>query len=202
MEGAMPRAKRTEQEIRAMRERILDAALALLQQEGPEGVSIRKIADRIGVSHMLLYSYFENRAAIIQALRDRGFEQIEAFCTTSLRRAESGDALDAVRALLGRFIRLSHEHPMLFQLAWRREKSLRVDPQNVARVLEHLSRLIQLCMERRQCIERDPALAAVVAFSMVNGTLALYHNLSAIGETAQTRLETEIIEAAITYLTK
>jgi AcrR family transcriptional regulator len=48
-------AKRTEREIQEMRERILDATLELLRQEGLKGVSIRKIADRIGVSHMLLY---------------------------------------------------------------------------------------------------------------------------------------------------
>ena len=68
----MTPARRTEQEIKEMRERILDATIELARQEGLEGVSIRKIADRIGVSHMLLYSYFENRAAIIQALRERG----------------------------------------------------------------------------------------------------------------------------------
>ena len=198
----MPRAKRTEQEIEAMRGRILDAALALLQQDGPEGVSIRKIADRIGVSHMLLYSYFENRAAILQALRDRGFEQMEAFCAESLRRAESGDALDEVRALLGRFITISRERPVIYQLAWRRDLSLQADPRTVTTSLAALSRLIQLCMERGQCIERDPALAAVVAFSMVNGTLFLYHNVAAISQTAQDRMEAEMIEAAITYLTK
>jgi AcrR family transcriptional regulator len=198
----VPRAKRTEQGIKAMRGRILDAALALLQQEGLEGVSIRKIADRIGVSHMLLYSYFDNRGAIIQSLRERGFEQMEAFCAESLGRAETGDALVQVRQSLGWFIQISNEQPMLYQLAWRRATSWRVDSQNVIRILEHLSRLIQLCIERRQCIERDPTLAAVMVFSIVNGTLILYHNISAIDLTAQARLETEMIEAAITYLTK
>jgi AcrR family transcriptional regulator len=188
-----------------MRDRILNAALALLQQDGLESVSIRKIADRIGVSHMVLYSYFENRAAIIQSLRERGFEQLEAFCAESLRRAKTGDALIEVRALLERFIQISHEYPTLYQLAWQRTSdapSLRVDSQNVTGVMEHLSRLIQLCMERGQCIERDPTLAAVMVFSIVNGTLMLYHNISAIGQTAQAELEREMIKAAITYLTK
>jgi AcrR family transcriptional regulator len=202
MEGSMPRAKRTEREIEAMRERILDAALALLQREGPEGVSIRKIADRIGVSHMLLYSYFENRAAIICSLRERGFEQMEAFCAESLRRAETGDALAQVRILLERFIQISHEQPMVYQLAWRRDLSWRADWQNVTTILEHLARLIQLCTERGQCVERDPSLAATMAFSIVNGTLMLYHSVPALGQTEQAQLETEMIEAAITYLTR
>ena len=196
----MPRAKKTEQEIKVMRARILDAALALLRDEGPAGVSTRKIAERIGVSHMLLYSYFKNRAEIIQSLRERGFEEMETFCAESLRRAETGDALTQVRALLERFIRISHEHPMLYQLAWRHDLSLQADPQNVTTILEHLSRLIQLSSERGQCIHRDPRLAATMAFSVVNGTLMLYHSLPALAQTDQAQLETEIIDAAIAYL--
>jgi AcrR family transcriptional regulator len=198
----MPPAKRTEQEIKVMRRRILDATLELLREEGLDGVSIRKIADRIGVSHMLLYSYFENRAAIIQSLRELGFEEMEAFFAESLRRAETGDALVQVRASLGRFIQLSRDYPKLYQLAWRSATSWRVDSQNMTTSLEHISRLIELCIERGQCIERDPALAAVMVFGIVNGTLMLYHSISALGQTEQTQLELEIIEAAVTYLTK
>lgn len=69
-------------------------------------------------------------------------------------------------------------------------------------VLEYLAQLIQLCMARGQCITRDPTLAAAMVFSMVNGTLVLYHIISVIGKTSQSKLEREIIEAAITYLTK
>jgi AcrR family transcriptional regulator len=198
----MPRAKRTEQEIKMMRERILDATIELARQEGLEGVSIRKIAERVGVSHMLLYSYFENRAAILQALRERGFEQMEAAFAESLRRAETGDALVQVRASLERFVRLSQEYPRLYQLAWRSATSWRVDSQNMTTSVEHLTQLIQLGIERGQCIERDPALAAVMAFGIVNGTLMLYHSISALGHVEKARLETEVIEAAMTYLTE
>ncbi len=188
-----------------MRERILDAALTVLQQEGPEGMSIRKIAERVNVSHMSLYSYFDNQAAIIKALRERGFEQMQALCDASLRRAQSGDALTQVRESLNQFIELSHTHPRLYQLAWRRwadDSSFRVNSQNLAKVLKHFSELIQLCVERGQCIEREPTLAAVMAFSIVNGTLILYHNVAPISQTDRAQLETETIEAAITYLTR
>jgi hypothetical protein len=68
--------------------------------------------------------------------------------------------------------------------------------------LDHLSRLIQLCIERGQCIERDPTLAAVMVFGIVNGTLTMYHSVSALGHVEKARLETEVIEAAMTYLTE
>jgi AcrR family transcriptional regulator len=198
----MTPARRTEQEIKLMRECILDATLELLRQEGLEGVSIRKIADRVGVSHMLLYSYFENRAAIIQSLRERGFQRTEAFFAEALRRAETRDALVQVRASLGRFIQLAHEYPKLYQLAWRSATSWGVDSRGMTTILEHLSRLIQLCIERGQCIERDPALATVMVFGIVNGTLMLYHSVPALGQVEKAQLETEAIQAAMTYLTK
>jgi AcrR family transcriptional regulator len=202
MEEHMAPAKRTEQEIEMMQNRIRDATVELVRQEGLEGVSIRNIAERVGVSHMLLYSYFENRAAIIQSVRERGYQHMEASFAESLRRAETGDALVQVRASLGRFIQLAQEYPKIYQLAWRSASSWRVDSQNMATSVEHFSRLIQLCIERGQCIERDPALAAVMVFGIVNGTLMLYHSISALGQVEKAQLETEVIEAAMTYLTK
>jgi hypothetical protein len=68
-------------------------------------------------------------------------------------------------------------------------------------VFDHLSRLIRLCIERGQCVERDPALAAVMVFGIVNGTLLMYHSVSALGQVEKAQLETEVIEAAMTYLT-
>jgi AcrR family transcriptional regulator len=151
---------------------------------------------------MLLYSYFENRAAIIQALRERGFEEMEALFAESLTGAEAGDALVQLRASLGRFIQLAHEYPKLYQLAWRGATSFGGDDsQQLTPLLEHLSRPIQLGIERGQCIERDPALAAVMVFGIVNGTLMLYHSVSALGHVEKAQVETEVIEAAMTYLT-
>lgn len=198
----MPRPKKTEKEIQAMRERIVDAALALLQEGDPREVSTRKIADRIGVSHMTLYGYFENRAAIIGALRERGFERMVDLCAEALRRAEEGDALVEVRFLLERFIHLSHKHPVVYQLAWRRDLSMRTEPRTVTTSLNALARLIQLCVERGQCVDRNPALAAAMVFCMVNGSLLLYRNLPELDQIAESELEREMIEAAIAYLTK
>jgi hypothetical protein len=127
---------------------------------------------------------------------------MEALFAESLPGAEAGDALVQVRASLGRFIQLAQEYPKLYQLAWRGATSWRVDSQQLTPLLEHLSRPIQLGIELGQCIKRDPALAAVMVFGIVNGTLMLYHSVSALGQTGQAQLETELIEVAMTYLTE
>jgi hypothetical protein len=40
-----------------------------------------------------------------------------------------------------------------------------------------------------------------MVFGMVNGTLVMYHSVSALGQVEEAQLETEVIEAAMTYLT-
>jgi hypothetical protein len=40
-----------------------------------------------------------------------------------------------------------------------------------------------------------------MVFGIVNGTLTLYHSVSALGRVETAQLETEVIKAAMTYLT-
>ncbi|MEM6673683.1 MAG: TetR/AcrR family transcriptional regulator [Planctomycetota bacterium] len=53
------------------RERIYDAAIELMQEQGYEGATLRGIAERAGVSHALLYRYFPSKRAVVLALYER-----------------------------------------------------------------------------------------------------------------------------------
>ena len=61
----MPRPKKTHEEKHLMRERILDCANAILQEDGPDAMSSRAIAERMGMAHMSLYTYFVNQRDIL-----------------------------------------------------------------------------------------------------------------------------------------
>lgn len=50
---------------------ILDAALALLDEGGPNAASIRGIAARVGVAPNAVYTYFPDKAAVFKALVER-----------------------------------------------------------------------------------------------------------------------------------
>lgn len=68
---ASPRKRRGEGHTR--RDEILQAAKKLFLQEGYEATTIRKIADRVGVSAPALYLYFADKEAILLALCDQTF---------------------------------------------------------------------------------------------------------------------------------
>ena len=62
--GRGPRRALTEDEI-------LDAALSLLDDGGPDAASVRGIAARVGVAPNAVYTYFPDKAAVIKALVER-----------------------------------------------------------------------------------------------------------------------------------
>lgn len=56
---------------------ILDAALTLLDEGGPDAASIRRIAARVGVAPNAVYTYFPDKAAVVQALVDRLLGEVD-----------------------------------------------------------------------------------------------------------------------------
>ena len=52
-------------------DQLLDAAMALVRERGADGVSVRGIAGRLGVVPTAVYTYFPDRAAVLEALVDR-----------------------------------------------------------------------------------------------------------------------------------
>lgn len=60
------------------RDDVLGVAETLLAEEGPAGLSVRRIADRLGVSRQIVYSRFGGKPDLVRALHARGFERLTA----------------------------------------------------------------------------------------------------------------------------
>ncbi len=60
------------------KQEILDAALDLFSVQGYEATSISQIADAVGIRKASLYSHFENKQAILDALVKETLEQYDA----------------------------------------------------------------------------------------------------------------------------
>lgn len=86
---------------------ILAAALALLEEGGGKGLTMRALASRLGVTPMSLYHHVQDRAALLRALSDQVYgEVLEG--TGSL-----ADACEEIRLLLGRYHDAVGRHPQL-----------------------------------------------------------------------------------------
>jgi AcrR family transcriptional regulator len=65
----------TEADIGAFRDRLCEVAEKQFAEHGPDGVTIRELADAMGVSPMTPYRYFKDKDAILAAVRARAFNR-------------------------------------------------------------------------------------------------------------------------------
>jgi len=57
-------------------ERIAAVALNILRKEGPEAVSMRRVARAVGITPMAIYHHFPNRGALLNTITDREFAKL------------------------------------------------------------------------------------------------------------------------------
>ena len=93
---------------------ILEAAKAVLEKEGLDGLTIRKVAMQSGVSPMAIYRHFADKDALINALTGAGLEAWEA----RVRVIAVDDPVGWLEALTEAFLAFSLEEPNLFDAAF------------------------------------------------------------------------------------
>lgn len=98
---------RRERQKAEQRSELLAAAHALVQEEGYEGLTIRKLAQRVGYAPMSVYSYFADKQDILFALAEDAFATLAA----RIERQKPDDPLEALRAVLREYAAFGLENP-------------------------------------------------------------------------------------------
>src|SRR5689334_8141820 len=98
---------------------IAAAARQLLEQEGPQGLSMRKVAARLGIQAPSLYKHLPDKQALESAVISMGFEEQAAV----FEQALASD--DPLRALADAYRSYARAHPHLYRLMT--ERPLRRD---------------------------------------------------------------------------
>jgi len=111
--GRDRRAERRE----ATRAEILDAAWELVRAEGLAGLSLRDLARRVGMQAPSLYSYFESKHAIYDAMFAQAARD---YLESEARTPATGDPLSDLRAVMHTFVGFCTEDPVRYQLMFQR----------------------------------------------------------------------------------
>ena len=99
---------------RAEREhRITVAARLIAEREGWNAVTIRRLADEIEYSQPVIYSHFENRDAIVEAVAVEGFREL----TSKLQEAarESTDPRNSLENVATAYLAFALRHTALYE---------------------------------------------------------------------------------------
>ncbi|MCZ4118911.1 TetR/AcrR family transcriptional regulator [Streptomyces sp. H39-S7] len=93
-------------------DRILDAAVTLLDRDGAEAFTMRALAAQLGVGTMAVYSHFRSKEEISDAVAQRLLGEVELPAAGEV----DGDAREQLREVCRSVFRLFAEHPSALQL--------------------------------------------------------------------------------------
>jgi len=108
----------------ARRNLIVEVAIDLLNTQGLPAVTIRRVARRLSVGAMTLYTYVEGQQGLRTAMVKRGFDLLQAGCDAKRQDTDATcdgtdpDATEDVEDIRGahQYVRFAVENPALYQL--------------------------------------------------------------------------------------
>ncbi len=157
-------------------EKILRAAHKLFDREGADAVSMRRVAELVGITPMAIYRHFPNREALLKRLSDDSFDTVAHEWEAS---ATHPDILKRLLALLEPYLNYALEHPHLFDHAFsvRRDDARRFPEDFRARqspTLNVVADAVAEGMRRGVLKQDDPWDAAMSLWAHAHGLVALY----------------------------
>jgi AcrR family transcriptional regulator len=100
----------------SLREALITATLDLLEEGGPERVTVREAAKRAGVSSGAPFRHFPTRTALLTAVAEQAMGRFRAEIATALDEAAHDDPLARFRAVGTAYLRWALRNPTHFRL--------------------------------------------------------------------------------------
>ena len=158
------------------KQEILEAALELFSVQGFEATSISQIAGAVGIRKASLYSHFENKQAILDALVQNVLEQYAQHSAFAKQPWEEPDDPERVPActpdavgqmILGqvRYIlhdpHISRARKMLVIEQYRNPELARLQTkQNYTDILQYFTGLVKCLVQHEVLVDQDPEMMA------------------------------------------
>ncbi|MCA6111230.1 TetR/AcrR family transcriptional regulator [Bradyrhizobium cenepequi] len=99
-----------------LRHALVDAALQLVDESGPNAVSVREAARRAGVSPGAPFRHFPSRDALMTALAEEAQRRFRAEIQAALDAAKADDPLARFRAFGLAYVRWAMKNPAHFEI--------------------------------------------------------------------------------------
>lgn len=153
---------------------LLQAAVTLIAEAGPQGFTLREVARRAGVSHNAPYRHFRDKDELIAAVAAEGFERLNTAMNRAIARRTSAE--DRLLSCGSGYVTFALRWPqhllVMFDLPSFREKY-----PDYAKAGEQafatLRRCVVDCQEEGVLSKGDPEPFAFLAWSIVHGVSKL-----------------------------
>jgi AcrR family transcriptional regulator len=157
----------------AIREKILQEAIEIVQKYGVESVTMRFLAERLGYSPATIYQYFRDKRELLRALAHEGFDRLAAAVESSLRLP---DAAEAMVEGAKRYIDFGLANPEIYRLMFQDTSIRAFTPGDIAdrsRVWNLFRDAHARGIESGALRQGDPDAFNMVGWSLLHGFVLL-----------------------------
>jgi AcrR family transcriptional regulator len=160
-----------------LREEILAAAEKLLIRTGDQGaVSIRAVADAVGVTPPSIYLHFADKNELIFAVCERHFAAFDEVLEQAA--AGSEDPAESLRLRGEAYVRFGLEHPEQYRILFMTKPADLPEGWSHQRLINnaafgHLVQAVQRCLDAGVFPPGDPVLVASGLWAVVHGITSL-----------------------------
>ncbi len=158
----------------ASEEAILGATRDLLAEKGLQGLSMRTLAQRVGVSATAIYHYFENKDELVRRVVESGFQRFGEYMEEA-QRVHAKGSLERVRAVGEAYLQFALENHAYFRVLFSLEHP---DPHSLDDLPEGggyglLRQAVVDAMDAGTMRTIDPDLMVMFLWSLTHGLLTI-----------------------------
>jgi AcrR family transcriptional regulator len=153
---------------------IVEAARDLIAEGGIDALSMRGVAERVGISATAIYHHFANKQALVDRVVGRAFEQFGSELERAMRQHAKG-SLQRVAALGEAYIRFAMEHGAYFRVIFSIDAPTPRDVEELPYGAGYplLRETVREAMEAGTMRAGDPDLMAHYLWSLAHGIVTL-----------------------------
>jgi len=162
-----------------LRVALIDAALEIIGEIGPQGLTIREVARRAGVSHAAPYRHYADKDELILAVVERGFEVLDESMLQA-RLAAGEDQLSQFAAAGEAYLDFALQSPTYYRVMFsgdllnsNGQESLR---HTSSAAFQQIMADLVMCQEMGIIRPGDPLLQAISIVSTVHGFVSLVND--------------------------
>ena len=177
---------------------LIKAGVEILSKEGIEGLSLRKVAQRAGVSHSAPYSHFPDKQSLIAAISTEGFHQLDneldaviaAYPKNSKRQLQQG-ALAYVQFALNH----TDTFKIMFSGVLEKEKEYPAFVAISHKTFQRVVDVVRACQDAGLLRSTSPEMMAVAVWGQVHGIISL----ALEGQISHTVLDQHDVEDVVSF---
>ena len=154
---------------------LVDTAVELARSTGPDGVVLREVARRAGVSHNAAYRHFEDRAALLAEVADRAMAELERSMRERADAVTATDPMERAVKRLGEtgraYVAFAISEPGLFAVAFTSPEGVAVhrDPAALTGPYAFLNAVLDELVEVGALLPERREGADLACWAMVHG---------------------------------